>query len=91
MSEPLQPDQPSAIDQISQVTGLSRATMEEIWAEVKANRAKLETCKGHDFSRPYKKRGELVTDWECSKCGGHVDLNSKRWYELGLKHGLTRG
>jgi hypothetical protein len=85
------PKPPSTLRQVSDLIGLQPGVMSKIWEEVKANHAKLEQCKGHDFSRPYKQRGELVTDWMCSKCGGHVDTSHKRWYELGLKHGLSRG
>lgn len=81
----------SAIDVISRVTGLSKETMQDIWTQVRANRKLLDECKGHDFSLPFDKRGEMVVKWKCSKCGGTVDTSDKRWYEAGLKHGLTRG
>jgi len=81
----------SAIDAISRVTGLSKPVMDEIWKQVKANQALLEVCKGHDFSLPFEKRGQFTVKWKCSKCGGTVDSQAKRWYELGLKHGLSRG
>lgn len=93
MSEPLDPKESGEriVDAISRFTGLSKPAMDEIWRQVKANQALLETCKGHDFSQPHEKRGQLVVKWKCSKCGGTVDHLAKRWYEMGLKHGLTRG
>lgn len=81
----------TAVDVISEVTGLSKSTMQEIWAAVKANHALLDTCKGHDFSLPFEKRGQMTTKWKCTKCQGVVDTLAKRWYETGLKHGLSRG
>lgn len=93
MSEPIDPLKAgeSAVDAISKFTGLSKPVMDEIWQKVKANLALLATCKGHDFSLPFEKRGQMVVKWKCSKCGGTVDTFAKKWYEQGLKHGLSRG
>lgn len=89
MSEPTPPERP--FDTVSRVTGIKRKDIEEIFKQVKANQAVLDTCKGHDFSVPHRKIGQIVTDWKCSKCGGTVERQCKRWYELGLRHGLSRG
>lgn len=84
------PDE-SAIDRISAITGLSRRTMQEIFEQVKANQKLLDECKGHDFSKPWEKRGEMIVKWQCTKCLGLVDPYAKRWYERGLTDGLRRG
>lgn len=74
-------------DALSRVSGISRADMDGIWQEVKANHARLEACAGpHDFSVPHRTVGTLVRDWACSKCGGHVESTHRSWYETGLKH-----
>ncbi len=58
-----------------------------LWAEVKANHAKLNGCAGpHDFvdSQP------RVTDplkYVCKLCGGGVDHHAFLWYQRGLAHG----
>ena len=92
MSDPSQPDKPETpLETISRVTGLSRPVMDEIWQKVKANQKLLEACKGHDFNLPAEQRGQLTTRWKCSRCGGIVDMQCKRWYELGLKHGMAKG
>ena len=86
-------------DTITQVTGLSPKVQDEIFEQVKANRAKLDACAGpHAFllciprgsccpvatPTPQQRFG---AKWRCTKCGGDVDGVYKIWYELGLKHG----
>lgn len=61
-------------------------TGRQLLEEIRANRLKLESCKLHDFSvdvtpdQPFNKR------FQCTHCGGHVSINEKIYYELGLKH-----
>lgn len=73
-------------DKITRVTGLKPQVVDEIFEEVKANQKKLEGCPRHDFSIEHKRMGSFVRQWRCSKCGGWVEAQSKRWYELGIKH-----
>lgn len=76
------------VEKLEELTGLKRGQMDEIWQTVKANKARLDSCTGpHDFSIEFRKLGQFVRDWECSRCHGHVESIYKHWYELGLKHG----
>ncbi len=86
-----EPKPETGLETVSRVTGLSQADIKTLWEQVKANHKLLDECKGHDFSRPFEKRGEMVVKWQCSRCGGTVDGQAKRWYERGLQHGLRRG
>lgn len=88
----------NAKEQIAKATGLSPAVQDEIWAEIKANTAKLASCHSpHDFSicldRATKQPVDSPTPaqlfgarWRCSKCAGAVDHHAKMWYSLGLLH-----
>ena len=51
------------------------------------NRARLEGCRGHDFRAPVSGNLAEVTAWRCLRCGGQVDPETRRWYELGFAHG----
>lgn len=71
--------------------------MDAIIAEVKANRALLESCSGHDFSIAIDRITKVpltevktFCDWKCSKCGGHVDGMMKIWYNKGVAHEQAR-
>lgn len=76
------------LDTLCKVSRTSRPELDKIWQEVKANQAKLDACLGpHDFSIEYRKIGNFVRDYQCTKCSGHIQSGDKRWYERGLKHG----
>lgn len=60
--------------------------VDSIWKTAKENFVKLDSCKLHDFSVPFRKIGELVVNWECSKCHGNVSSENKHWYERGIRH-----
>lgn len=78
-------------EEAERLTGIKKPEMDAIWQKVKQNKVKLDGCEGpHDFSIPSRKTGELVRDWQCSRCGGTVETTYKHWYELGLKHAGTR-
>lgn len=74
-----------SVDTLSTATGLSRATMLEIWAGVKANSAKLDACQRHEFV--CEAPGKLGAKWRCSACGGTVSGTDAHWYNLGRSHG----
>lgn len=80
----------NVLDALSKATGFTNAQIDEIAKDVKANMDKLESCDRHEFTIPHRKIGELVRDWRCTKCGGHVESSYKRWYERGLKHGAQK-
>lgn len=70
---------------MSEVSGLSRATMAEIWDEVKANQAKLSACPVHVFSPAVAGSRKRI----CSACGGWVSVTDAGWYERGFRAGST--
>lgn len=75
----------NAREVLSQVSGIPEREINEIWEQVKANHARLDSCAGpHDFSIEGRKQGQLVRDWQCSKCGGTLDSVNVQWYRKGL-------
>ena len=73
---------------------MNKSDVDEIFQRVKANSAKLDSCKLHDFSILFNSFTKQVLDkpdlfcrWRCSKCLGEVDGIYRRWYLLGLEHG----
>jgi hypothetical protein len=74
-----------SLDNLGSVVGLSRASMREIWDEVKANNAMLNACPRHDFECEDPAR--ISAKWRCMGCGGHVSANAAHWYNLGRSHG----
>ena len=75
-----------SVEVIAGATGLTRKTIVEIWAEVKANSAALESCIGpHDFQVMGLAK-KLGSRYKCSKCVGTVDGVSYSWYTKGLTH-----
>jgi len=55
--------------------------------EVKANRAKLDGCQGHDFEPVTP--GLFGTKYVCRHCQGMTDGVSVNWYKTGLAHALA--
>ena len=76
------------IEDLWEIVGMDKETVQQIWKDVKANHKKLDGCKGpHDF-RPLPIEGKtLIRDYLCSKCGGKLEAIHKLWYERGLEHG----
>ena len=85
------------IQDLGEKLGMKREVTNQILADIKANSAKLDACPRHDFSiciprhtkQPVASPTPLQmfgAKWRCKHCGGDVDSQSKRWYELGLKH-----
>ena len=70
---------------MASMTGLSRKSMLEIAAEVKANHAKLQACEQHEFGAPTGLHNRRRI---CARCGGEADSISAGWYEEGAKHAL---
>ena len=76
-----------SLDKLSQATGLKRGTMLEVWAEVKANGAKLEACQWHDFE-PVPDARQVFGQpdrYRCKRCGGEVDRHAFYWHEQGRR------
>jgi hypothetical protein len=79
---------------------MSRAEIDTMLAEIKANNMKLDTCPRHDFSivldRHTKQPIESATPaqrfgakFQCARCAGIVDGIARIWYERGLKHAVN--
>lgn len=70
---------------MSELTGLSRETVLDIAAGVRANIAKLSACSLHTFE-PIAPAQPLRTRYRCTSCGGEIDSSAYRWYQLGRAH-----
>jgi len=73
-----------SVDTLSNLTGIKRADMLSIFAEVKANQAKLNACRSHEFSAV--EPGKVNTKYLCANCGGTVDSHAYHWYRDGREH-----
>jgi hypothetical protein len=73
-----------SVDTLSSLTGIKRADMLSLWAEVKANQAKLTACRSHAFSAV--EPGKVNTKYLCANCGGNVDSHAYHWYRDGREH-----
>lgn len=70
------------IEEMSKMTGFSRAQILDMWEQVKANRAALESCTGpHEFEKIDERH------YKCKLCDGLLRNAEKRWYEIGVRHG----
>ena len=58
----------------------------KIWNRVRENSKKLEGCTRHDFSIDNTPEKPLLKKFKCTNCGGEVDSQYKKWYELGIEH-----
>lgn len=75
-----------AAELLGQISGLGRSEVMRVWAEAKANSARLDECVGpHDFQCP--DAAQLGAKFTCSKCGGVVSGRDADWYARGLRHG----
>lgn len=78
-----------SLDTLCNATGIKRAEMLDLWAEVQANHARLETCAGHDFGQV--EPGRLLNrKYECRNCHGWADAHAVAWYQKGVEHGRRR-
>lgn len=73
-----------ALDTLGALTGLNRATMEELAAQVKANNAKLNACRWHDFA-PIPPMQPLRQRYRCEHCGGEIDAHAYYWHQQGRR------
>lgn len=77
---------PDGIDKLSDATGLSRESIDNIWQAVQANQKTLESCQGpHDFEEDPTDSRPTLKRHVCRKCGGHVSVTAAVWYNRGLK------
>lgn len=78
-------------DKIAGATGIPRAELLAMWADVKANQQRLDGCLRHDFQLipiPVAELGRpfLGRKYLCANCDGTVDASAAHWYRLGLAH-----
>lgn len=76
-----------SLDTLSAATGLTRSTMLELAAQVKANVARLNACPWHDFE-PVS--GSKVVfgqpaKYRCRQCAGEIDRHAFYWHEQGRR------
>ena len=69
---------------LSSLTGLPRAEVESLAAQVKANHARLNDCAWHEF-HPIAGRDRLRKRYRCARCGGEVDSHAYYWHEQGRR------
>jgi hypothetical protein len=73
---------------MSEVTGLGRGAVVEIWEQVKANNAKLEDCPYHEFEQSPQTavlRSLTHQKYVCKHCGGEVNYQQYSWHEKGRR------
>jgi len=76
------------IEEILEFADVEPETVDQIWRDVKANQAKLRSCRGpHDFQPIPVEGKQLIRDYRCSRCGGKTSATNKIWYNEGLEHG----
>ena len=66
-----------------------RESSKNLWAEIKANAAKLDACPMHTFVPVPRTGHPFLKDFVCKSCGGKIDGNAHLWYIMGRKHGVA--
>ena len=75
----------NGLDVLSKVSGISKKTMKEIWASVKANQKLLNSCFLHEFES--HSDPSMSRRFKCKNCNGVIGTVEKNWYEKGIEHG----
>jgi len=70
---------------------MDKHTMDDLWLQVRKNHQKLDSCQRHDFSIDMNPEKPVGKKYQCTRCGGEVDLSAKHWYEKGLAHAENNG
>lgn len=78
-----------ALDTLSAATGLTKADMKTLWAEVQANGRALEACAQHSFA-PVLPLQTMRQKYRCEHCGGTIDAIAHSWYQKGRAHACSR-
>jgi hypothetical protein len=90
-------NEPKSIHDVAAMVGIDRKTSEEILAQVRANKIRLDGCRQHYFSVCVDRSKHVpienptdaercFADWKCENCGGVVDFTAKYWYNRGRDH-----
>lgn len=79
----------NGVEVLSNLSGLSRHDIQQIWIEVKENQSKLNGCpRPHDFQTDVTMtEREQRMRLRCTTCGGALDTPSVSWYMKGLEDG----
>jgi hypothetical protein len=75
-----------SLDTLSKAVGIRKTDLHKIWADVKANHARLDSCPRHSWEQVDGETKTYAQKYVCTACGGTIDSHAKHWYELGLKH-----
>lgn len=67
---------------MGELSGLGESEVMKIWAAVKANGAKLESCEYHIFW-PINPIVKYKQRYRCSACEGEIDAHAYHWHEKG--------
>lgn len=72
---------------MSELTGLSRQTMQDLAAQVRANHGKLSACPHHNFvAVPGSATPSgLCQRYRCTWCEGEIDHHAWYWHEQGRR------
>lgn len=84
---PEKPKPENVVDTLASVLPVKRSIIQECWEKAKENQRLLATCQGHVFNTDLTPTRKLGKRWQCARCGGEVDSQAKKWYELGQAHG----
>ncbi len=74
----------NGITAIADLSGLSRRSVFQIAADVKANHALLDACPYHEFS-PILPRAVVNQRYRCIECGGEIDYHGWYWHQKGRR------
>lgn len=74
---------------MADLTRLSRTSMADLAAEVKANAERLNACPYHEFApvqmAPGVPMAPLRQRYRCIECGGEIDRHAWYWFEQGRR------
>ena len=74
---------------MADLTGLSRQSMVDLAAEVKANSERLSACPYHEFAPVQMAPGVPMTPlrqrYRCIECGGEIDRHAWYWFQQGRR------
>lgn len=79
---------PDSVDKLSELTGIPRGEMLELWAQVKVNQAQLNSCAWHEFEqspRTAMMRSVTHQKYVCRHCCGVIDHHAWYWHEQGRR------
>ena len=69
---------------MADLTGLTRTSVVDIAAQVRANHERLTACLYHEFS-PVVSVGPGHPRYRCIECGGEVDAHAYHWHQQGRR------